>query len=181
MKLFQSFMHSDAAASLMKGGIAIARNQPSLAPAAFGASVVGGVLAALIGGYKIADCIRYQTGAGQCDQAIQENAPVVATGVLALLGNWGAFNTYNKKLHVDDVILPESKLPPRELVEPNTFSFSAPDPVEIAAKRDSGMTQEQISDSLGISRYQVRKALKRYGELKQVQNKNKDRNKDRGR
>jgi len=123
MKIINSFFRSPAAESVFRGGYAIVRNQPNLAPVAFGGSVIAGVVSILIGGYKVADCIRYQSAPGQCDEAIDRNAPIVTAGFLALAGNWGAFNTYNKKLHEDDVLIPEEKIATRELVIRNPVPF----------------------------------------------------------
>jgi hypothetical protein len=179
MKLLQSFMRSDTASTLLRGAQVVAKSQPSHAPVALGGSTIAGVVMMLIGGYKIADCIRYQTAAGQCDQVVENNASAVISGPLILLTGWGGFNTYNKKLREDEAPV---ILPPRELVEPepvNPFAFSAPTTDQIVMEHESGKTQEDIAELFGISRYQVRRALKEAKEA--FEGKQKDRNKDRGR
>lgn len=198
MKFLQSFMPSDTASTLLRGAQAAAKSQPSLAPAALGGPIVAGIIMTMIGGYKIVDCIRYQTAPKQCDKTVEENATALISGPLILLTGWGGFNTYNKKLREDKV---PAILPPRELVEPepvNPFTFSAPTQIppppttdQIVMEHESGKTQEDIAKLFGISRYQVRKALKearegseeRHKDQSKGQNKNrnKDRNKDRGR
>lgn len=191
MKFLQSFMRSGTASTLLRGAQTAAKSQPSLAPAALGGPIVAGMIMTMIGGYKIVDCIRYQTAPKQCDKTVEENATALISGPLILLTGWGGFNTYNKKLREDEAPV---ILPPRELVEPepvNPFTFSAPTTDQIVMEHESGKTQEDIAELFGISRYQVRRALKEAGEGadggQKDQNKDKDkgqnknRNKDRGR
>jgi len=192
MKIINSFFRSPAAESVLRGGYAIVRNQPNLAPVAFGGSVIAGVVSILIGGYKVADCIRYQSAPGQCDEAIDKNAPIVTAGFLALVGNWGAFNTYNKKLHEDDVLMPEEKIATRELVIRNPVPFdtsvthASSLPIDSIAEDieleiSTGKTQQQVADLFNVSRYYVQKALKQARNKKDNKNQNESRNKDRGR
>jgi hypothetical protein len=72
--------------------------QPLIAPATMGASIVAGVAAILVGGYKIADCLRYQAGPGACDQAVETNAVTIVGGIAAVAGPIGGLFTYNEKL-----------------------------------------------------------------------------------
>jgi DNA-binding CsgD family transcriptional regulator len=192
MKIINSFFRSPAAESALRGGYAIVRNQPNLAPVAFGGSVIAGVVSILIGGYKVVDCIRYQSAPGQCDEAIDKNAPIVTAGFLALAGNWGAFNTYNKKLHEDDVLIPEEKIATRELVIRNPVPFdtsvahASSLPIDSIAEDieleiSTGKTQQEVADLFNVSRYYVRKALKQARNKKDNKNQNESRNKDRGR
>jgi hypothetical protein len=72
--------------------------QPWIAPATMGGSIVTGVAAMVVGGYKIADCLRYQAGPGVCDQVVEANALAVVGGVAAIAGPIGGLFTYNEKL-----------------------------------------------------------------------------------
>ncbi len=187
-------MRSDTASTLLRGAQAAAKSQPSLAPAALGGPIVAGVIMTMIASYKIVDCIRYQTAPKQCDETVEENATALISGPLILLTGWGGFNTYNKKLRENETPV---ILPPRELVESepiDSFVFSAPTQIspppttdQIVMEHESGKTQEDIAELFGISRYQVRKALKEAREggeerqKDQSKGQNKNRNKDRGR
>jgi hypothetical protein len=123
---------------------------------AFGGSVIAGVVSLLIGGYRITDCIRYQQGPGECDSAIERNLPGVITGAAAIFGSWGAFNTFNPKLHVEvENPLP---LPTKELVVGEKDS-TAPHPEIIKNLYAEGNSQTKVAETLGISVYAVRKAL----------------------
>jgi len=179
MKLLQSFMRSDTASTLLRGAQAAAKSQPSLAPAALGGPIVAGIIMTMIAGYKIVDCIRYQTAPKQCDKTVEENVTALISGPLILLTGWGGFNTYNKKLREDET---PAILLPKELVEPepiDPFAFPAPTTDQIVMEHESGKTQEDIAELFGISRYQVRRVLKEAKEASE--GKQKDRNKDRGR
>ena len=185
MKKIQFFLSPKMISSMARGMQIATKGGSSLAPVALGGPIVAGVVMMLIGGYKIADCIRYQTAAGQCDQVVENNASAVISGPLILLTGWGGFNTYNKKLREDEA---PAILPARELVEPvNPLTFPAPTADQIVMEHENGKTQEDIAELFGISRYQVRRALKEAretpeGRLKgQNEDQNKDRNKDRGR
>lgn len=72
--------------------------QPLIAPATMGASVVAGVAAMLVGGYKIADCLRYQAGPSACDQVVEANAITIVGGFAAVAGPFGGLFTYNESL-----------------------------------------------------------------------------------
>ena len=74
----------------------------AMAPAILGGSVIAGVVTAVIGGYKIIDCVRYQTKHAQCDSAIEANLPTVVAGAVAVFGGWGGFNTYNPGLRREE-------------------------------------------------------------------------------
>lgn len=74
----------------------------AMAPAILGGSVIAGVVTAVIGGYKIIDCVRYQTKHAQCDSAIEANLPAVVAGTVAVFGGWGGFNTYNPGLRREE-------------------------------------------------------------------------------
>jgi hypothetical protein len=154
IKLLGSILKSSTTASVIKGGHAgLTKAAPSVA---FGGSVVAGVVSMIVSGYKIADCIRYQTGPGQCDAVIETNLPGAIAGGGVLAGCWGAFNTYNPKLHREDqaIILPAKELV-TETEEP-TFSLAL-----VKSMKEEGATQQEIADSLGVSRYTVQKALKK--------------------
>lgn len=144
-------------------GVKSIMSQQRVAPSlALGGSLVAGVAAMFIGGFKIADCLRYQTKQGQCDAAIERNLPAVIGGGAAIAGSWGGFNTYNPSLHKEDQ---PGEVAERGLVvdtpEPQRFHSASPDYIkELAAK---GMSQTEISEELGISRYMVRKALQQAG------------------
>lgn len=154
IKLLRSVLTSSTTASIVKGGHAgFSKAAPSVA---FGGSVVAGIASMIFSGYKIADCIRYQTGPGQCDSVIEANLPGVIAGGGVLAGCWGAFNTYNPKLHKDDQPI---SLPAKELVVENVepvFSLAT-----VKEMRENGATQQEIADSLDISLYAVKKALKK--------------------
>jgi hypothetical protein len=125
--------------------------QPMFAPMALGGSVIAGLVSVLIGGYKIVDCIRYQTTPGQCDSALEENLPVLIAGAAAISGSWGGFNTYNRKLRIKE----EAPEAPKEVViEPPLDKEES-----VATLKEQGLSQREISEKLGISRYAVRKAL----------------------
>lgn len=157
-----SFFSSSTAASIFKGGSAGIKNvteQPKLAPSlAFGGSLVAGVAAMFIGGFKVADCIRYQTKHGECDAAIEKNLPAIIGGAAALAGCWGGFNTYNPKLRSksETTELAEAGL---VVEEPEQTVFHSASPEYIKKLYDDGMTQVEIAEKLGVSRYAVRKAL----------------------
>lgn len=160
--------------SATKGAIASATNsailsvnQPKLAPVAFGGSIIAGVVALLLGSYKIADCFRYQQERGQCDSAIEINLPGVITGAATILGSWGAFNTFNPALREETICPPV--VAPRELVlTPDEVPTPAPPaPVPAAIIHPDvvknlhleGNSQVKIADMLGITVYAVKKIL----------------------
>ena len=128
-------------------------NQPMLAPMALGGSVIAGLVSVLIGGYKIVDCIRYQTAPGQCDSVIEENLTVLIAGSAAISGSWGGFNTYNRKLRCEE----EGEVAPKELVVEKLVEEEEEE--SVIALKEQGLSQREISERLGISRYAVRKAL----------------------
>ena len=131
-------------------------NQPMLAPMALGGSVIAGLVSVLIGGYKIVDCIRYQTAPGQCDSVIEENLTVLIAGSAAISGSWGGFNTYNRKLRCEEEPL-STLSTPKELVVEKLVEEEEEE--SVIALKEQGLSQREISERLGISRYAVRKAL----------------------
>lgn len=149
----------------------------AMPPVAFGGSVAAGIASMLISGHQVIDCIRYQTSPGQCDSVIQTNLPGLVAGGGVLAGCWGAFNTYNPKLHKGESVgeiaarglvipaEPEEKIKTEEPVlasesgektEQEDYGLLIDRVVE---KREAGDTQKRIAESLGISIYEVRKAL----------------------
>jgi hypothetical protein len=129
--------------------------QPMLAPMALGGSVIAGLVSVLIGGYKIVDCIRYQTAPGQCDSTIEENVTVLIAGSAAISGSWGGFNTYNHNLRGEEQPA-LAQIAPKELVVKNPVLV---EPSDVLALKEQGLSQREISEVLGISRYAVKKAI----------------------
>jgi hypothetical protein len=134
----------------------------TLPPMALGGSLILGVLTTIFGGYRIADCIRYQTAAGQCDVVIKENIPTIAAGLGTLSAGWGGFNTFNPKLHEEPSA---TTLPTKELVLdkkdiPAPEISVTPHPEIIQNLYSEGNSQVKVAEMLGISLYAVRKALK---------------------
>lgn len=161
MKFLKSILQSPAAGSIARGGYAVVKNQPAAAPILAGSSVAAALGMILVGGYGVFDCIRFQTEHGQCDESVRQDGGMLGAGVMMLLGNWGFFNTYNRKLHAQDVAAPA--VSPREFVEdfPVAPLFDGPEPTkeEVEAYMASGATQEEAAKFFGVSRYQIRKAL----------------------
>jgi hypothetical protein len=136
--------------------------QPMLAPAAFGGSVIAGVAAMLVSGYRIADCLQYRSGPGACDSTIDQNALPLVAGMAAIAGSFGGFFTYNRQLES-----PSSRR--RDEPEPETEIESEPDPpaeppdnrISTAKELQAhGCTQQEIADHLGVSRSTVQRLLK---------------------
>jgi DNA-binding NtrC family response regulator len=135
--------------------------QPMLAPAAFGGSVVAGVAAMLVSGYRIVDCIQFRTGPGACDQVISDNAMPLVAGVAAIAGSFGGLWTYNPSLRREG----EPAVEPEPL--PVAGLVDDPDqepPDERAAiaheLRAQGLTQQEIAAELGVSRSTVQRLLR---------------------
>ena len=133
-----------------------------LAPAAFGGSVIAGVAAMLVSGYRIADCLQYRSGPGACDSTIDQNALPLVAGMAAIAGSFGGFFTYNRQLES-----PSSRR--RDEPEPETEIESEPDPpaeppdnrISTAKELQAhGCTQQEIADHLGVSRSTVQRLLK---------------------
>jgi hypothetical protein len=175
MNFIKGLFGSSTAAAIARGGYtAVSKSslQPKFAPVAFGGSVVAGVVSMIIGGYKVADCLRYQESQGQCDETIEKNLPAMVAGVSVLFAGWGAFNTYNPKLHQGEqevVVTPSVTLPPKELVIKDS-PVSAPLPFEqrdaeedryaaVIELNQRGLSQRQISEELDISRYAVKRII----------------------
>jgi DNA-binding NarL/FixJ family response regulator len=132
--------------------------QPILAPAAFGGSVVAGVAAMLVSGYRIVDCIQYRTGPAACDQVISDNALPLVAGVAAIAGSFGGLWTYNPALRRQE---DEPELKPDPEPEPTPDPPDPPDHSELAkALRAEGFTQQAIADQLDVSRSTVQRWLK---------------------
>lgn len=178
MKFLQSILGSPAAGSIARGGYAIVKNQPAVAPVLAGGSVAAALGMILVGGYGVFDCIRFQTEHGQCDESVKQDGGMFAAGVMMLAGNWGAFNTYNKNLRIEEPR--SSSVAPRELVEDfpiaPLFNDSEINEADVASYVfDGDHTQEEAANHFGITRYQVRKMLSK------AKNGNRSRNRDRGR
>lgn len=165
INLIGSVLRSSTTASIFKGGhvgVKSIMNQSRVAPSvALGGSLVAGVAAMFIGGFKIADCLRYQTKQEQCDAVIERNLPAVIGGGAAIAGAWGGFNTYNPSLHKEDQ---PGEVAERGLVvdTPEPQKFHSASPEYIKQLFEQGQTQTEISRQLGISRYMVRKALQQF-------------------
>lgn len=166
MKLLKSILSSPQAGSILKGGYAVVKNQPAVAPILAGGSIAAALGMILVGGYGVFDCIRFQTKHGQCDESVKQDGGMFTAGFVMLLGNWGSFNTYNKKLHAEDSISPLVKT--RELVEDfpvapvfdhSALGASEPSREEIMSYLESGATQEDAAKFFNTTRYQIRKAL----------------------
>lgn len=166
MKLLKSILSSPQAGSILKGGYAVVKNQPAVAPVLAGGSIAAALGMILVGGYGVFDCIRFQTKHGQCDESVKQDGGMLAAGFVMLLGNWGSFNTYNKKLHAEDSISPLVET--RELVEDfpvapvfNQLVTEIPEPSkeEIMSYMESGATQEEAAKFFNTTRYRIRKAL----------------------
>lgn len=143
-------------------------NQPRFAPAAFGGAVVTGAIGLCIGTFLIFDCVRYQKDSGECNEIIHTNVPLVLTSASTIVGSWGAFNTFNSKLH--RVPKPVVALPAKELVVKEEPKLKPPAEVNVAEKvktfkvatevaelRKAGLSQAKVAKQLGISIYAVRK------------------------
>ena len=132
--------------------------QPMLAPAAFGGSVVAGVAAMLVSGYRIVDCIQYRTGPAGCDQVISDNALPLVAGVAAIAGSFGGLWTYNPALRRQE---DEPELEPEPEPVPTPDPPDPPGNSELAkALRAEGFTQQAIADHIGVSRSTVQRLLK---------------------
>ena len=139
-----------------------------LAPAAFGGSVVAGVAAMLVSGYRIVDCFQYRTERGACDQVISDNAMPLVAGVAAIAGSFGGFFTYNEQLES-----PAARRRRLEEPEPEPMPWPEPEPVALVDEPDAqpdradlahelraqGLTQQEIATELGVSRSTVQRLL----------------------
>jgi hypothetical protein len=168
LNFIKSVLKSPTAGTILSTGYNTIRstNQPKLAPVAFGGSIVAGIVTMIFSGYRVADCIRYQTEAGQCDSVIEKNLPGMITGAATIFGGWGAFNTFNPKLHEEQIKTPAT-LPTKELVlkeeevpTPEEPTAPTPHPEVIENLHAEGNSQAKIAEMLGVSVYSVRKALK---------------------
>jgi hypothetical protein len=72
--------------------------QSIAAPLAASGGAIGGIAAVVVGAFTIGDCIRFQSGPGQCNGVVSENVPTIVLGVLATLGTAGGFFTLNPML-----------------------------------------------------------------------------------
>ena len=164
----KSVLGSPTATAVFDTGARIAISNPrskALPPVALGGSIALGVLTALFGGYRIADCIRYQTAPGQCDQVIRENLPTIGAGIGTFSAGWGGFNTFNPKLHEEPTtpILPAKELVLDEESIPEPTLPVVPHPEVIQNLHAEGNSQAKVAEMLGISLYAVRKALRAEG------------------
>ena len=144
----------------------VMRPQPMLAPAAFGGSVVAGVAAMLVSGYRIVDCVQFRAEQGACDQVISENTLPLVAGVAAIAGSFGGLWTYNPALRRrQDEPEPELEYLPEHLPEPVAL-VDDPDqePVDradlVQELHGRGYTQQEIAVALGVSRSTVQRLLK---------------------
>jgi hypothetical protein len=180
INLIKSILKSPTTGTILSTGYNTIRttNQPKLAPVAFGGSVVAGIVTMMISGYRAADCIRYQTAAGQCDSVIEKNLPGMITGAATIVGGWGAFNTFNPKLHEEkeekpaplptkELVLKEEEVPTPKAPVPTP----APHPEVIENLHAEGNSQAKIAEMLGVSVYSVRKALKNKSKRKSANKK----------
>jgi hypothetical protein len=155
-----SIFKSPTTGSIFNAGMDILTKNKPMPPVALGGSIFIGVLTTLFGGYRVADCIRYQSGPGQCDEVIRENIPTIAAGLGTLTAGWGGFNTFNPKLHEEPGnSTPTPLLPTKELVLTEEET-PLPHPEVIRNLYAEGNSQVEVSKMLGISLYAVRKALK---------------------
>lgn len=135
--------------------------QPMLAPAAFGGSIVAGVAAMLVSGYRIVDCFQYRSERGACDEVIEDNTLPLVAGVAAIAGSFGGLWTYNPALRrrQDEPEPGTDPLPPAGLVDDP--DREPPDERIEAARllRSQGLTQQEIAAELGVSRSTVQRLL----------------------
>lgn len=75
------------------------------APAVAAGGLVAAISAGVLGGWRIVDCVRFQTRAGQCDETIGANVGSVIAAAGALAAATGAWNTINPSLRVDTQLL----------------------------------------------------------------------------
>jgi hypothetical protein len=130
-----------------------------LAPAAFGGSVVAGVAAMLVSGYRIVDCIQFRSERGACDDVIEQNTLPLVAGVAAIAGSFGGLWTYNPSLRrqEDDPQLQPEPEPVALVDDPDR---EPPDRADLAHQlRAQGLTQQEIADQLGCSRSTVQRLL----------------------
>jgi DNA-binding NarL/FixJ family response regulator len=144
--------------------------QPTWAAPAFGGAVVAGIAAALISGYKIADCLRFQSKPGECSEVLETNALPLVAGIAAIAGPVAGFMTLNPDLEspftamrrrwdeAQDAPPPEADPPPAP-DSPEPDADTARDEM-IWALRAEGHTQQAIAAQLGISRSTVGRVLR---------------------
>lgn len=161
MRLLGSILKSPLLGSIANSGSSAMKRQPSLAPTFLGGGLLAGVTAILIGGYKVVDCVRYQTAPGQCDKAIDANAPAIIGGVAAIFTGWGGFNTYNRKLHEDDPVAPvvDRRSLATDTPESEPLQSELPSKESIENYMALGATQEEAARFFRTTRYQIRKIL----------------------
>lgn len=136
--------------------------QPMLAPAAFGGSVVAGVAAMLVSGYRIVDCVQFRSGPGACDQVISENTLPLVAGVAAIAGSFGGLWTYNPALRRrQDEPEPQLEPQPEPVALVDDPDQEPVDRVDLAQElHGRGYTQQEIAEALGVSRSTVQRLLK---------------------
>lgn len=141
--------------------------QPTWAAPTFGGAIVAGVAAALISGYKIGDCIRFQSKPGECSEVIEANALPLVAGIAAIAGPLAGFMTLNPSLrrwdeHPEPEPLPVVIDGPDPLPTPDPPDENEEDLRADAARamRAEGLTQQQIAERLNVSRSTVSRILK---------------------
>jgi hypothetical protein len=72
--------------------------QPLWALPTAGGAVAVGLAAALVSAYRVADCIRYQTSAGQCTPIMEAEALPFMAGLGAAIGPMSGYMIYNRRL-----------------------------------------------------------------------------------
>lgn len=155
--------------------------QPAWAPPVFGGAMLAGVAAAVISGYEITDCLRFQSRQGQCSDIIQSNALPLVAGLAAVLGPLGGYFTLNaslespigigrqrlEELQEEAGSMPDWVLPNLPDTEPSggyeaeaVKQLRADGLTQQAAEtvkqlQADGLTQQAIADQLGLTRSAV--------------------------
>ena len=114
------------------------KNQPWAAPYTLALSLVGAAGLMFTSGYRVYECVADPVTRDSCDEVIEVNLPIFVSSVFVISGSWGGFNTYNKRLHEEDEISIEQR---------------------VRAMIKEGMSQRDVAQATGLSRYMVRKHL----------------------
>jgi hypothetical protein len=150
--------------------------QPTWAAPTFGGAIVAGVAAALISGYKMADCLRFQSKPGECSEVIEGNALPLVAGIAAIAGPLAGFFTLNPDLDSSLAAGRRRRWDEAPEPEPLPVVIDGPEPLPIPdppdeneedlradaarAMRAEGLTQQEIADRLNVSRSTVSRILK---------------------